>query len=95
MITKERNENIEDVQALIGLYYDITFGAMELGKKSWRSLLGGKPDAKAEEFIEELQTRVQTLVNTKCKFNLTLQKGIPYSMVGRAVYINKVMESLR
>ena len=84
----------ELVKELLELYYIVTHGSMTIKRKSWLSLFKKDPDLDVEGYIEQIQTKVETLINTRCKKKLTLKKGLPYHINGRDVFITDIMENL-
>lgn len=92
------NDTIETEQViaeLLELYHTITFEALKVPAWSWKRLFKREPDTLAETFIYTLQTKVETLVNTKVKNKLTFNKGIPYIMYGKEEFIKKMKENLQ
>ena len=79
---------------LLELYHAITFEAMKVSHWSWKKLFRREKDPDADAFIYALQTKVETLVNTKLKNKLTFNKGIPYIMYGKEEFIKKMKEIL-
>ncbi len=94
---KTINESIKTetiVMELLELYHAITFEAMKVSPWSWKKLFRREKDPDADAFIYALQTKVETLVNTKLKNKLTFNKGIPYIMYGKDEFIKKMKEIL-
>lgn len=90
MVRKEI-EIQEDVKELLMLYYALTKGAMDLKKPLCKLLFTGAKDKSGEEYIIEIQDKIERIINRKLKKSLTFKKGIPYYMVGVTEFINGVL----
>jgi len=91
---KPNMETEQAISELLELYHAITFESMKVPKWSWKRFFRQEKDDDAEAFIYALQTKVETLVNTKLKNKLTFNKGIPYIMYGKDEFIKKMKEIL-
>ena len=96
MTVRDKNIDTEQVvMELLELYYAVTFESMKVPAKSWKRFFRKEEDRLAENFIYAIQTKVETLVNSKLKNKLTLLKGQPYYIVGKDEFINKMKEIFR
>ena len=88
-MAKRRDD--EDLRELLMLYHQVTSGAMNLKKPLCKLLFTGAKNKSGEEYIIEIQSIIERIINRKLKKNLTFKKGIPYYICGATEFINSVL----
>ena len=91
---RKQKEDDMLVKELADLYWQLTWGAMQIKIPWWKRFFKRQESPPVEEFITDLQSKVLTLVNTYSKKRLTFFKGLPYTMVDRSVFL-KQLEDLQ
>lgn len=84
----------QKVKDLAFLYYLVTKGAMDIPDKKWKLWFTHQEEPSVEAFIEQIQTKIESILQRETKKSLTLRKGIPYSIVGATEFIDEFLKEI-
>lgn len=82
----------EKVKDLAMLYYLVTKGAMDIPEKKWKLWFTHQEEPSVEAYIEQIQNKIEVMLQRELKKSLTLRKGIPYSIVGVTEFIDEFLK---